>query len=564
MRLLLDSGALCERDTFQGERCLYNALNDRIRNLLLAYDYSKSTDPLQPFAAHITSLLGRPQPDTSDIIVAAADTSFKLHKFVLAARSPYFRNKLSAAPETTSWKLPASTPPQAFEVAIKYLYLGEIPTELGGGPGTGFTEEEVLGGIDKISKHLEIGNLWEHILASDDRRLARQQRTDEVSRGRAQFDVWFKENVLKYKVVVDTDRADSVQWDRDNSIFADVLLRADELPEVDNEGVPNGIRTPQSATNGASIPIGPFSGAEDQVHTTPAKSTLYPCHRAMLIRCEYFMIMFASAFREAQTTPHLQIINVDCSPEVLEAVLTFLYSERTDFGLDIAVDVLYAADLLLIDRLKAKTAQIISTLGNGTMTTTHPQATPHTDPFLPAHSAATQEEDDILDPFGTLRAAWLLRVPRLEEFVARYFAYRLERFIDLPEFEEVVKESAARIRARQETDSIELVDDIRFHLSNRFRLRFEDLGFDELDDGDAGDADAEIANGVNGLRLDDKPGGRNGVETNGVAVEQALMSGQIRTLDGEIAGDEFAAEALNYQLLLGKIDLLLDRLKLDA
>lgn len=57
VQLLLEAGALCLRDTFQGQRCLYNALNDRIRNLLLSYDYSKSTDPLQPFAAHITSLL---------------------------------------------------------------------------------------------------------------------------------------------------------------------------------------------------------------------------------------------------------------------------------------------------------------------------------------------------------------------------------------------------------------------------------------------------------------------------------------------------------------------------
>jgi len=38
----------------------------------------------------------------------------------------------------------------------------------------------------------------------------------------------------------------------------------------------------------------------------------------------------------------------------------------------------------------------------------------------------------------------------------------------------------------------------------------------------------------------------------------------VRTLDGELAGDEFAADALNYQILLGKIDTLLELLKLDA
>jgi hypothetical protein len=46
--------------------------------------------------------------------------------------------------------------------------------------------------------------------------------------------------------------------------------------------------------------------------------------------------------------------------------------------------------------------------------------------------------------------------------------------------------------------------------------------------------------------------------------EQARTNGTVRTLDGEIAGDEFASDAINYQILLGKIDALLDRLKLDA
>lgn len=38
VELLLESGAVCERDTFQGERILYNALNNRIKSLLLRYD----------------------------------------------------------------------------------------------------------------------------------------------------------------------------------------------------------------------------------------------------------------------------------------------------------------------------------------------------------------------------------------------------------------------------------------------------------------------------------------------------------------------------------------------
>lgn len=46
--------------------------------------------------------------------------------------------------------------------------------------------------------------------------------------------------------------------------------------------------------------------------------------------------------------------------------------------------------------------------------------------------------------------------------------------------------------------------------------------------------------------------------------ERQMQFGEVMTLDGEIAGDEFAGDAINYQILLGQIDALLDRLQLDA
>ncbi|KAI4190416.1 MAG: hypothetical protein L6R41_000796 [Letrouitia leprolyta] len=574
VQLLLESGALCERDTFQGERCLYNALNDRIRNLLLSYDYSKSTDPLQPFAAHITSLLSRDEPRTSDIVVTTSRESFHLHKFVLSARSPYFYKKLSAAPETSSWKIPSAIPPQAFSIAMRYVYLGEIPNDLGGGPGTGFSEDEILEGIDKISKHLEIRGLWDAVLESDDRRLSRQRRTEEVEKGRYQLEDWFSNYVMKHKVIVDTEKADEVRWDSSNGIFADVLLRADQPVEVSSDGPMTDLsqepaaRTTQGSLDG--IPIGPASIASRSSSQTrsPRTSTLFPAHRAMLLRSEFFLTMFSSGFREAQTTPHLQIIPIDCSPAVLEIVLTFLYTEKADFPLDLAIDVLFAADLLLIERLKQKAAVLISTLGNGTIE-------PASDLQIVGTEIPPAEENT--DIYDVVRAGWLTRVPRLEEFGARYFAYRLESYIDEEEFADLIRESAARIKGRQETDSIELLDDIRYYLSERFRLRFEDAGLEGMmDEGEAdqdeggGDRqrkveakDEAVDVGFEGLAaMDTAVEPKNGAEDNGGDVPQ--LTGAIRTLDGEIAGDEFAGDAINYQILLGKIDRLLDRLKLDA
>ena len=43
-----------------------------------------------------------------------------------------------------------------------------------------------------------------------------------------------------------------------------------------------------------------------------------------------------------------------------------------------------------------------------------------------------------------------------------------------------------------------------------------------------------------------------------------MNNGTMRTLDGKMAGDELEWDSINYQVLLGKIDGLLDALKLDA
>ena len=468
------------------------------------------------------------------------------------------------APETSLWRLPSAIPPQAFGVAIKYIYLGEIPNEVGGGPGTGFSEEEVLEGIDKISRQLEIKRLWDGILESGDRRLARQRRTDEVEKGRNQLEAWFSDNVLKHRVTIDAAKADTVKWDRSNGIFADVLLRADESDEDSKTNFPlvEDLQREELQTRNG-IPVGPLGQASRSPsrNRKPRKSILFPVHRAMLLRAEYFLAMFSSAFREAQTTEHLQIISVDCSPEVLEVVLKFLYTEKTDFALDTAIDVLFAADLLLIEKLKSKAAVVISTLGNGSMS----QIPTRLDT---AETSAPEQED--LDIYDVVRAGWLTRVPRLEEFGARFFAYRLESYIDEEDFADLVRESANRIKGRQETDTIELLDDIRYYLSERFRLRFEDSGLEDMMEEEPADC-TEIRPNTDGKLPEDECVEENPMQNDDAAQgemknpsELMTKNGSIRTLDGEMAGDELEGDAINYQILLGKINGLLERLKLDA
>lgn len=453
MQFLLESGALCERDTFQGERCIYNALNNRIRNLLLQYDYSKSTDPLQPFASHITSLLTNQIPKTSDITLTAGSETWHLHKAILSARSPYFSKKLAAAPDTTSWKLANTIPAEAFHVTIRYLYLDDIPADLGLSLESFVTEEEVFMGIDKISQQLELKSLVEGILAGKDRRLARQRHQDETNRGRDQIDRWYRDHILKHKMEVDSSRVGEVKWDRSNQMFADVLLSADEPQESPKSGA----QTPQATFDDAplsftGIPVEPSSTSSTlSPPSKPRKTILFPAHKAMLLRSEYFKTMFSSSFKEAQEHEYLQVVHVECTPEVLKIVLDFLYTETVQIPIQQATDVLYAADMLFIEALKSKAATVISTVGMGSQNLadrTHIQ-----------EGEEVPVEEELINVYDVIHAAWLLKIQKLEEFCAKYLAYRLESYIDEEEFEELILESAGRIEQRQETDSIELLDE---------------------------------------------------------------------------------------------------------
>lgn len=258
--------------------------------------------------------------------------------------------------------------------------------------------------------------------------------------------------------------------------------------------------------------------------------------------------MFSSQFKEAQDTPHLHIVTIDCSPSVLETILTFLYTERAEFGLDIAIDVLFAADQLWIEKLKQRAAMIISALGNGSTSAVESDK-----------PRGATDADEAVDIYEVIRAGWDTRVQRLEEFAARYIAYRLEHYIDQAEFAELVQESANRVKARQETDTVELIDDIRYYLSERFRLRFEDSGLDEMMNEDAAlkVSQAGLVASMDELDLDVR-------DDRAVSSEQQLASGAIVNLEGESVGDEFLQDAMNYRILLGKIDSLLEKLNLDA
>ena len=90
---LLENGARCDASTFDGERCIYGALTDQIRKILV--DFSVITSKVkrrEPFHEFLRRLLE--EGLNSDITFNVNGTNIKAHRFILAARSSYFEEQL--------------------------------------------------------------------------------------------------------------------------------------------------------------------------------------------------------------------------------------------------------------------------------------------------------------------------------------------------------------------------------------------------------------------------------------------------------------------------------------
>ena len=489
-------------------------------------------------------------PKTSDISLVTGTISFELHRFFLFLRSPFFNQKLRESPNIASIKLPQTLPVESVKHVIRYLYLGEPPADLVD-PGSASSDSEVLAGVDKISRQLQAQRIWDTILtAHEDPRLSRQKYQDEVNRAQTELESFLDSHLFPAKIVVSQDSVDDVKWKFTNPVFADVMLRADKQNADNTDATASGIES-------STIPIGPVQRSKDM-----GKAVLYPVHRAFLLRSQYFEAMFRSRFSEAQPSEHLVITSLDCSPEALEVIIRYMYTDKFNCPLALAMEVLYTADMLMFDALKTKAAATISNLASASKNVWLDR----TSVGVGEGSTETLEAEPI-NVYDTLRAAWDLGIPKLEEFAGRYLAYRLEDYIEDENFAAMIKESASRVKDRQETDTIELLDDIRYFLSERFRMRFEDAGLDDMLEDEAKAAiEASTNVHINTSAFDENNHtGAPACAEDGTAVSSSpAVQGEMRTLDGQLVDDEFDSDALNYRILLEKIDKLLDRLDLDA
>lgn len=549
VKYLLEHGAILERDTFDGARCLYGALNDRIRNLLLAYDASTEVDVLQPFAAHLSAIWRKTALlDTSDIVLTneasngvASDSSndaaagdepgavvrYAAHRFLLAARCKHLAARLAPGGVWHNTRRAQLEPSEstaaaaaAFEYVLRWLYvdvrpIGLDPSELCALPhlckeleleGTPFLQTATSNGTVPSAAGIGDGPV-----DAMDRRKIRQEQSRAAQ---DDLDAFVTEHVIAgvYEIDVDADadgselkHAARKAFEQDRRAFADCLLAVPLSTEKRRRR-----RKPNGSTAAAD--------GSDSIEREGASYLVYPVNKAMLIRSEYYLLLFTSRFAEAQEA--IPVLQLDVAPQVAEIVLRFLYTDRAQIPRRLALDVLHAAAYLLMDKersLKSLAAIVlteersdVNTAGagraamNGTAgTTTIANGYARGSADNVGGSRVSRSNDDVdenetilhnggeqdnaeddddddggelppgTDIYAILRAGWATSTRRLEEYAARYLARHLDGVLWTAAFAAAVQESASRIAARQQTDTIELVDDVRYYLGQLHGIYLE-------------------------------------------------------------------------------------------
>lgn len=426
VKLLLERGAICDRDRHEGARCIYGALTDSIRDILLRYDISKAFDMNQPFATHISSLLRDDELKTCDISLSNEHRFLFAHKFMLFARSPILAESISQTSQSAVYKDISELPANILNILLKFIYLIPILHEI-----QSQDYEKLIKIANKLHLKLlsEFLNKIRHMKDPTEKSslmIAYQYKFTELARTQLR-------NFVKNEIINNYTEIDSISDSWDLSI-SKMMLNA------------------------------PFPDIFLTIENTKGLRRIYPCNIAMLSRAEFFKELIVSNFKErlifeGEKKSRQNVLFVElpiCDFKVAEILILYIYYDMSDIPWEYAIDIIKLADYILADRLKNIAAAVIT------------------------QSPEILEVNSIFD---ILELGWETGVERLEQHAAKYIARNLSLFSTSVELKNAILTSSKRISTREETDTIELVADIRFYLMEKYDLEPEDLPlFENTDD----------------------------------------------------------------------------------
>ncbi|CAE1273634.1 ABTB1 [Acanthosepion pharaonis] len=403
VKFLLERGARCEANTFDGERCLYGALNNDIRNMLKSFHVISSKilrrDIYEEFLRRLLE-----DVTFSDVVFIVHGECFHAHRAVLSTRSSYFAELLNS-----KWKNRREInlnhkliSPWAFKALLQHLYTAHSEINI-----------EHIEDYMRLARQCKLHNLMQTIEKSLEK-LYNYART--------------KPGIMITTVNVESE-------------FESEILQT-ELLQLANMAQPPEL---------SSWPIGelPFE---------PEYGTLFAdvgfivdghrflCHKCFFYaRTDYFRALLSDHFDESDKTEEIPLITLHgLSAVVFQQIVYYIYTDSCELTCMNVYEVLCSADLYLLPGLKRQCAAFV---------------------------AKNLEVNQVIN---VLRTARLFNLYRLQDQCAEFIAANLYKVIQLEEFTELVMEDATNVKERQDTDSIEIIDNVRYYLTN-FMQTFSEM-----------------------------------------------------------------------------------------
>lgn len=487
VQYLIEQGARCESNTFDGERCLYAALTPAIKQLLkdanLINSKTMRRDSFEEFLRHLMeSAAAKQDSSLADIEFNIRGERVCAHKCLLFARNNFFAKKLfhewngKAKVRLNNARLVS----MAFKAFIHYLYMGSMDVSVEDSADfislmKRVGDDEMVAQIrDRIKKaenykKLKPGSNFGQLvtvampdatarIARDLDKLAeaampREEQEERAKRWTDDDELPFMEERPPHAPFADVcffvdgatfychkaffcERSDFFR-----AIIDDHFEECDAIVKSPSENT-SGVRIPRKSLNSWSEEIGTspsaaWDGASmtppsvDEVAAQVAGSASLPTPPSSLGN--------DAAFPLPASVTLLPLVRLDgVSRNVFEKIVRFVYTNTCQLDVDCVQDVLEAADLFLLPGLKSLCGVFI---------------------------ADCLEVDNVVQ---ITRTARLFGLHRLEDACCAFIAKHLEQLVKGDDLKLIIAADAAEIQNRDQEkgDSIPIVDEIRYHISS--------------------------------------------------------------------------------------------------
>lgn len=311
---LLERGSICDASTFDGERCVYGALTNQIRKLLL--EHRMLTTVTMRREAY-TEFLRRLLEDNthSDITFYIHGVKMSAHRCILSARSQFFTDQLE-----TRWKNKHEVHLKkkeisiaAFRSVLEWLYTSQTKVD--------------------VSDMDEFGLLVRYC------RL--QQLSEDLDKAFKKADAYVK---MKRGAAIKTLYIESKRslWDLQQDLGVLAL-----------QALPNELR---EWNCGTELPCMPRVEQQFVDVVFQVGNYKFYAHKPILFaRSEYFRALLQDHFGESEMddASKIPIIKINhVSPRVLGDVLMFVYTDSCTITEDYVSELLTTADEFLLPGLK--------------------------------------------------------------------------------------------------------------------------------------------------------------------------------------------------------------------